>query len=180
MMKEALVNNSFCLLENFASSDELPSWSEIIQSANDSAQTTPKFHVQAPLTERQINSTICLGVGYFYSIVSEEDEHIRQKVKPLTDELGKNGLPLSVAHAFISLFTGDESAALHNDPGSNNLYIQCEGTTKWELYASEDPSQVIYKKYLNPGEAIFFTGDVHHAVTPATPRAAILLRMPSM
>ena len=176
-IKRTLDENSFCLLSDFASPDQLPSWSEIIQSVNAAAQVKPDFHVNSPLVERQINSTIRRGVGYFYSFFTADDEHVYPKLKPLTDELEANDLPFFGSSIFMNLFTEDDYASIHKDDWSNNLYIQCEGTTTWMFYTDGDSDKIIDSKKLNPGDAIFFTGDVYHSVTADTPRASVVLRM---
>lgn len=179
-INQALSKNTFCILKEFADKSDLPAWDDIIATLNTAAHTKADFHVNDPFVELQINHAIRRGVGYFYSFFDDSDETVWPKLSPIAEELRTHGLEFEArgASVFLNLFTEDDFAANHKDQWSNNLYIQCEGSTLWTFYDNDDRDLEKSSRILNPGDAVFFTGDVYHAVSATTPRASIVLRMP--
>lgn len=177
-IKEAIEDGYFCVLTEFATpSTELPIWPDFIASLNKSAHTKADFHVNDPFVETQVNFLIRRGIGYFYSIFDNSDVYINEKLTPIVQELTSHELPFVGSSIFLNLLTEDDYAHPHKDENTHNLYIQCEGSTTWTL--SKDLEQLRAETYiLNPGDAIFFTGDMFHSVSANTPRAGIALGMP--
>lgn len=176
-IKAALQDNSFCFLPDFQPSDQLPNWSEIINALNQAAHTKADFHINDPFVETQINHVIRRGVGYFYGFFNNSDVHVNPKLAQTIQTLNDNGLPFFGNSIFLNLFTEDDYARPHNDDWSHNIYIQCEGSTTWRFHQDEDPDNVLDTITLEPGDAVFFTGDTYHSVSADTPRASIVLRL---
>lgn len=177
LIKDTLEDNSFCALTGFLPIDQLPNWSTLLLSLNDAAHKTADFHVNDPFVETQINHVIRRGAGYFYGFFDNSDVHVKPLLSETIKTLEENDLPFFGNSIFINLFTEDDYARPHKDDWSNNIYIQCEGTTTWRFHQGTDLDECLDTITLNPGDAVFFTGDVYHSVTADTPRASIVLRM---
>jgi ectoine hydroxylase-related dioxygenase (phytanoyl-CoA dioxygenase family) len=177
-IKTAMENNEFCILENFLETSRLPTWSQLINSLNDSAHKPADFHVNDPFVETQVNYAVRRGIGYFYSFFDNKDVHVQPVLDPILAELAENDLPFIGSSVFINLVTEDEHAKPHKDAYGHSIYIQCEGTTTWRFHEPDDLDTVIGGYTLNPGDAIFFSGESWHSVYADTPRASIVIRMP--
>jgi hypothetical protein len=179
-IKLRLDKGGYYILRAFLGPEERPTWNQMINSLNQSAHTKADFHVNDPFVELQVNYVIRRGVGYFYSFLDESDKYVGPLAAEIVKSLNENDLPFTMrgASIFMNLFTEDDYAKPHKDDWSNNLYIQCEGSSNWEFFENNDPTTPGILETLRPGDAVLFSGDVYHSVSANTPRASIVLRMP--
>lgn len=76
------------------------------------------------------------------------------------------------AFTLLNYVGGQTPVQVHMDR-RDSFYWQCIGTSRWEIYGSQDSDTPLTSYDLNPGDLIFVPEGVFHSIVAPEPRAAI-------
>lgn len=175
-----------CFLPNLFNEEDLPTWSDFINHLSDSVQRKEDENRKSGLQsfETMYGGTITKGRYYSMSAITDDDVEKAQRFRgllPLEEMLNEyhHHPKKYISDAFVSFITGDDYAYQHTDVYTHNLFVNCQGQVRWNIYEDINSTDPIETYLLNAGDVIFVRADVAHEVAVPSPRASIVFRIDS-
>lgn len=173
-----------CFLPGLFNEEDLPTWSEFINHLSDSVTREEDLARKQGLQsfETMYGGTITKGRYYSMSAITDDDTDKAQRFKglmPLEEMLNEyhHHPKKYISDAFVSFITGDDYAYQHTDVYTHNLFVNCQGQVRWNIYEALNSDEPTETYLLNPGDVIFVRADVAHEVAVPTPRASVVFRI---
>jgi Cupin superfamily protein len=179
LFRKAKENKETLLLKNFM--PDTPTWQEILNKAQERANTVSEFKPWQPEKEKMFGEIIVRNQFHMQALnfiptpdagETYEDTYMptaAKNIKIVNEFMGQN---CTYAFGLINPIGGESPTECHADP-HDVVAWHCAGEIEWRISKSiDDPDPQII--ILKPGDLFYLPKGTFHALYPKTPRASII------